>query len=64
MIAAGANVVFAVENAGGRCTASTANDRYAVCGYYEEWSTDNASIRLVDEVELDLSKYREFCNAN
>ncbi len=42
----------------------TANDRYAVCGYYEEWSTDNASIRLVDEVELDLSKYREFCNAN
>ena len=42
----------------------TANDRYVVCGYYEEWSTDNASIRLVDEVELDLSKYREFCNAN
>jgi len=37
---------------------------YAVCGYYEEWSTDNASIRLVDDVNLDLSKYREFCNTN
>ena len=40
------------------------NSIYAVCGYYEEWSTDNASIRLVDEVELNLSNYREFCNAN
>ena len=45
-----------------QCTSPT--DRYAVCGYYEEWSTDNASIRLVDEVNLDLSKYREFCNTN
>ena len=44
------------------CTSPT--DRYAVCGYYEEWSTDNASIRLVDETSLDLSKYREFCNTN
>ena len=44
------------------CTSPT--DRYAVCGYYEEWSTDNASIRLVDQVDLDLSKYREFCNTN
>ena len=37
---------------------------YAVCGYYEEWSTDNATIRLVDEVELNLSNYREFCDAS
>lgn len=37
---------------------------YAVCGYYEEWSTDNASVRLVDEVELDLSNFREFCQTN
>ena len=37
---------------------------YAVCGYYEEWSTDNASIRLVDEVSLDLSNFREFCRTN
>ena len=44
------------------CTSPT--DRYAVCGYYEEWSSDNASVRLVDEVNLDLSKYREFCNAD
>ena len=36
---------------------------YAVCGFYEEWSDDNTSIRLVDEVELDLRKYREFCLA-
>lgn len=45
VIAAGATVVFGVENGGGRCT-------------------DNASIRLVDKVNLDLSKYREFCNTN
>ncbi len=44
------------------CTSPT--DRYAVCGYYEEWSSDNASVRLVDEVNLDLSKYREFCNTD
>ena len=37
---------------------------YAVCGYYEEWSSDNASIRLVDEVELDLSNFREFCQTS
>ena len=36
---------------------------YAVCGFYEEWSDDNTSIRLVDEVALDLRKYREFCLA-
>ena len=37
---------------------------YAVSGYYEEWSSDNASIRLVDEVELDISNFREFCQTN
>ena len=41
-----------------------ANDIYAVCGYYEEWSTDNASIRLVDEVDLDLTNFREFCRTD
>lgn len=43
---------------------SSPTDRYAVCGYYEEWSTDNASIRLVDEVNLDLTNFREFCRTD
>ena len=42
----------------------TCSSIYAVCGYYEEWSSDNASIRLVDEVELDLSNFREFCQTS
>ena len=31
-----------------------------VCGYFQEW-TDNVSARLVDEVMLDLQKYRAVC---